>query len=100
MPVAYTLLTERKKVIRKFFDNLCPLNATEFGLFPFVRGGGGQIIIAETAPRQGHFWIISLDPEFRILFDSADYTASREEPSIVDIDKDGTYEVIIGSLDF
>ena len=100
MPVAYTLLTKGKKVIRKFYDNLGPLNATDFGLFPFVRGQGKQVIVAETAPRQGHFWIISLDPEFRILFDSADYTASREEPSIFDIDKDGTYELLIGSLDF
>jgi hypothetical protein len=34
-----------------------------------------------------------VSPEFRVVFDSGDYSAGREEFYVIDLDKDGVYEI-------
>ena len=68
-------------------------NSTEFGLFNLLGKGSKQFIVSQTVPRYGRHWVVSVSPEFRVLFDSADYGAGREEFYVIDIDKDGVYEI-------
>jgi len=68
-------------------------NSTEFGLFNLLGNDSKQFIVSQTVPRGGRHWVVSVTPEFHVLFDSADYSAGREEFYVIDIDKDGVYEI-------
>ena len=65
-------------------------NITDFGLFDLLGDGSQQVIISTTVFRGGRHWVVSLHREFRVLFDSGN---SREEFSVIDLDKDGIYEI-------
>lgn len=68
-------------------------NVTDFGLFPLLGGNSKQLIVSQTIPRGGRHWVASLSPDFHLLFDSGDYGVGRAEFSVIDIDKDGIYEI-------
>jgi len=68
-------------------------NSTEFGLFELLGNGSQQFIVSQTVPRGGRHWVVSVSPEVRVLFDSGDYGVGREEFYVIDLDKDGVYEI-------
>jgi len=68
-------------------------NSTEFGLFDLLGNGSQQFIVSQTVPRGGRHWVVSVSPEVRVLFDSGDYGVGREEFYVIDLDKDGIYEI-------
>ena len=68
-------------------------NNTEFGLFELQGNGSQQFIVSQTVPRGGRHWVVSVSPEVRVLFDSGDYGVGREEFYVIDLDKDGIYEI-------
>ena len=70
-------------------------NSTWLGLFDFLRNGSQQFIISQTVPRGGRHWVVSVSPQVRVLFDSFDYGVGREEFYVIDIDKDGVYEIVL-----
>jgi hypothetical protein len=45
--------------------------------------------------RGGRHWVASLSPTFQVLFDSGYYGVGREEFRVIDIDKDGIYEILL-----
>jgi hypothetical protein len=98
--VSYSILKKGRRTIKRFEGLDAWLTASDFGLFSFLGGNSKQLIVAQTLPRSGRFWIVRLDPEFRILLDTDEYGNFREEPYIVDIDKDGSYEIIEAIWDF
>lgn len=92
--VSYAILKKRNKSL-KVFDGVYSGagNATDFGLFPFLGKDSKQLAVSQTVPRGGRHWIIDLNSNTRVIFDSRDYEVGREEFSVVDLDKDGTYEI-------
>lgn len=91
----YAVLKRNGRVVAKFDDGSSGLrNATAFGAFPFLGGGARQLAVSLTLPRYGRHWVVDLSPARpRVVFDSSDYGVGREELSVIDLDKDGTYEI-------
>jgi hypothetical protein len=68
-------------------------NSTEFGLFDLFGNGSQQLIVSQTVPRGGRHWVVDGSSGVRVLFDSWDYSVGREEFYVIDVDKDGIYEI-------
>jgi hypothetical protein len=98
--VPYSLLKSGIRVIKTFEGEPTWLSASDFALLPLLNGTEQQLLVGQTQPRSGRFWIVSLSPKFRILLDTDEYGNFREEPTVVDLDDDGTYEFINSMWDF
>ena len=96
LEVSYAALMKNNQRLLKF-DGVYfgSGNSTEFGLFDFLGNGSQQFIVSQTVPRGGRHWVVSVSPQVRVLFDSGDYDVGREEFSVIDIDKDGVYEIVL-----
>lgn len=68
-------------------------NSTNFGLFNLLGNDSQQFIISQTVPRHGRHWVVDVSSNARVIFDSQDYNAGREEFYVIDINKDGVYEI-------
>jgi hypothetical protein len=92
--ITYLVIKQNENILSEFDSVYFPLgNATKFGLFSFLGGKEKQLAISQTVPRGGRHWLVELYPEYRVLFDSKDYEVGREDVVILDIDKDGVYEI-------
>jgi hypothetical protein len=103
MDVSYVVVKRHGKTIAKFDGVYYSMgNSAEFGLCNLLGDKARQLVIALTIPRGGRHWIVSLYPEFRVLFDSYDYGVGREleDSSAVDIDKDGVFEISLPKVSF
>lgn len=93
--VSYVLLKRNGRVLKKFDGVYFGMgNATDFGLFSFLGGEGKQLIVSQTIPRGGRHWVVNLSPDFRVVYDSGEYRVGRENLGVLDIDKDGRYEIL------
>ena len=90
----YVVLKKRGRVVAKFDGVESGVGvATMFGAFDFL-GGARQLAVSLTVPRGGRHWVVDLSSASpRVVFDSFDYGVGREELSVIDLDKDGTYEL-------
>ena len=94
--VSYAVLTKNKRRLLKFDGMYFGAgNNTEFGLFDLLGQKSQQIIVSQTVPRGGRHWVVSVSPDVRVLFDSWDFDVGREEFYVIDIDKDGVYEIVL-----
>ncbi len=94
--VSYAVLKKKNKILYTF-DGVyfgAAGNATDFGLFPFLGKETKQLAVSQTIPRNGRHWIVDLSSEARVIFDSQDYGIGREEFSVIDLDKDGAFEIL------
>ena len=92
--VSYAVLKKKGQVLARFQGVFSGYgNATEFGLFPFLGGETKQLVVSQTIPRGGRHWIVVLSPHFQVIYDSAEYGLGREDITVVDVDKDGVYEI-------
>ena len=92
--ISYGALKNNGRVLAKFEGvYFGGGNATDFGLFSFLGGGTKQLAVSQTVPRGGRHWVVDLSSDGRVIFDSGDYGVGREEFSVIDIDKDGVYEI-------
>jgi hypothetical protein len=98
--VPYSILKKGKRIIKKFTSGDIDMMSAEFGLFNFLGGEDKQLLVGQTRSRNGRFWIVRLNPHFRILLDTDEYVNAREEPWVEDVDKDGIYEIKIITWDF
>jgi hypothetical protein len=93
--VSYALLKRNGKVLARFDGIYFGLgNATDFGLFSFLDGKAKQLVVSQTIPRGGRHWVVDLSPGFRVVYDSGKYQVGREDLGVLDIDKDGSYEIL------
>jgi hypothetical protein len=93
--VSYALLKKKGKVLAKFDGVYFGVgNATDFGLFSFLGGEAKQLVVSQTIPRGGRHWVVNLSPDFRVVYDSGDYRVGREDLGVLDIDKDGRFEIL------
>lgn len=94
LDATYAVLRRKGRVLLTFDGVVYGAgNATDFGLFSFLGGETKQLAVSLTAPRLGRHWAVELSPRPRVLFDSYDYEVGREEFAVVDVDKDGVYEI-------
>jgi hypothetical protein len=99
--VSYAILKKNGKVLAKFEGIYFGLgNATDFGLFSFLGGEAKQLAVSQTIPRGGRHWVVDLSSDGRVIFDSGDYGVGREEFGVMDIDKDGVYEISLPVTEF
>lgn len=92
--VSYAALKQRGRVVAEFEGPIHPMgNMNDFGLFPLLGGQTRQLIVAQIVPRGGRHWIVSLSPDFRVIYDSATYDVGREDMRVLDLDNDGVYEI-------
>ena len=101
--VSYAVLKRDGKAIAKFDGITHPLgNSTEFGLFDLLGDKSQQLIVSLSVPRGGNQWVVSLYPEFRVLFDGNDYGVGRESGDWfpLDLDKDGVFEISLPKVSF
>ena len=94
--VSYAVLMKNNRRLLKFHGvYFGEGNDTQFGLFDLLGQDAEQIIVSQTVPRGGRHWVVRVSPSVRVLFDSWDYGFTREEFSVIDIDKDGVYEIVL-----
>jgi hypothetical protein len=99
--VSYAVLKKKNKVLDTFDGVYFGAgNATNFGLFPFLGKETKQLTVSQTIPRGGRHWVVELSSEARVISDSKDYGIGREEFSVIDIDKDGVYEISLPITEF
>jgi hypothetical protein len=92
--VSYAVLQKNGRTIATFDGVYFGAgNATDFGLISFLGTDTKQFIISQTIPRSGRHWVVSVSPEYRILFDSREFGVGREEVIVADIDGDGVREI-------
>lgn len=90
--LSYAVLKKGESVVATFDRLRHPMgNATMFGLFPFLGGENKQLIVEQSVPRNWSHWIVNLDPDFKLIFDSRKWAVDGELVS-VDVDHDGTFE--------
>jgi hypothetical protein len=77
-------------------------NQLRFGLYPLLGGSETQLLVSQDLPRGGAQWIARLSPKFKVIFDGQQWGVGREgdDMRIVDLDHDGTYEIIVPITDF
>ena len=93
---SYAVVKRNGRTLARFDGPLHPAgNQVDFGLFDLLRQKSEELIISVTIPRGGRHWVVSLQPTFRILFDSREFGVGREEFYVVDIDKDGVSEICL-----
>ena len=92
----HVVVRRNGKTIAEFDGVYHPVgNLADFGLVDLLGNKSEQLIVSLTISRGGRHLVVSLDPEFRVLFDSGDFDVGRETVSIVDIDKDGVQEICL-----
>lgn len=92
---SYVVLKRKGRVVAKFDGVEYGAGvATMFGAFNFLGGRARQLAVSLTVPRGGRHRVVDLSSASpRVIFDSLDYGVGREELSVIDLDKDGTYEL-------
>jgi hypothetical protein len=78
---------------------------TRFGIFSLLGGNTKQLVIEQSSGGAhccNSWWAYDLYPEFRLAFRSDSYSISDDwgEASVIDIDKDGIFELIFSSNGF
>ncbi len=98
--VSYAVLKKKNKVLDTFDGVYFGAgNATNFGLFSFL-GKEKQLAVSQTIPRGGRHWVVDLSGDARVIFDSGNYRVGREEFYVIDIDKNGIYEITLPITEF
>ena len=93
------VLSKKGKTLARFEGTIHSLgNSMSFGLYPFLGGSEKQLLVIDESPRSDREWIVGLTPKFEIMFDAADYNVQGGHLRLVDIDKDGVYELLYGKF--
>ena len=91
--IEYAVLRHNGRVVAKFDSPIDQLSEVRFALFSFLGNDAKQLIIEQTSNKFWRYWIVSLQPEFRIIYDSSKYDVVYELRAS-DIDSDGKLEII------
>ena len=99
--VSFAELRHNSTTVASFDGTYHPMgNETEFGMFNLL-GDKSQLVVEETVWKGGRHWIYDLSGKrARLIFDSADWGASREDFGLLDLNSDGQIEVIKRLTDF
>jgi hypothetical protein len=96
----YGVLRKRDKIIAQFDGIYHPAGTSiRFGLVPLLGEKAKQLIVEQATHRNWRYWVVNLDHDARITFDSGKYPVGQDL-RIFDIDGDGKEELILSSLTF
>ncbi len=100
--VLYAALKKNEKPLRKLDGNVYfgAGNSIDFGLFSFLNAESKQLLVSQQIPRRGAHWVVDVSSDGRVIFDSKKYEVGREEFQVCDIDRDGTYEILLPVVSF
>jgi len=99
----YARLTRKGRILLRFDGLIGGVgNSIEFGLFSFLRASEKQLLVSQDTFRGGKQWIVRLRRSPRILYDGHAWATGREidDMSVIDLDGDGKYEVIVPTCIF
>lgn len=91
--IEYAVLRHNGREVAKFDSSIDQLSEIRFGLFSFLGKDDKQLIVEQTSDKLWRYWIVSLQPEFRILYDSKKYDVVFEL-RVADLDGNGNQEII------
>ncbi len=91
--IEYAVLRRNGRVVAKFDSPIDQLSEVRFGLFSFLGNDAKQVVIEQTSNKFWRYWIVSLQPEFKVIYDSNKYDVVYEL-RVIDIDSDGKLEII------
>ncbi|HEX5703781.1 MAG TPA: hypothetical protein VFX97_11320 [Pyrinomonadaceae bacterium] len=102
--VSYAVLKRNRRVLARFDGDIYfgAGNAVRFGLVSILGGPTKQAVISQDIFRGGAQWIVNLAGKPRIIFNGMHWSVGREgdDMTIVDLDGDGVFEVIVPITDF
>ena len=99
--VSYAALLKSDHTLFKFHGlYFVEGNSTDFGLCNLLGVDSQQLIVSQAVPRGGRHWVVDASPDARVIFDSADYSPVREQFYVIDLDKDGVYEISLALTAF
>lgn len=90
--IEYAVLRHNGRLVAKFDSPIDQLSEVRFGLFSFL-GDDKQLVVEQTSNKFWRYWIISLQPEYRVIYDSSKYDVVYEL-RVSDMDSDGKLEII------
>jgi hypothetical protein len=91
--IEYAELRRGGRTIAGFDSSVDQLSEIRFGLVSFLEHDTKQLIVEQTSDRFWRYWIVSLKPEFMVIYDSGKYNIAFELRA-ADIDGDGQLEII------
>ncbi len=91
--IEYAVLRHNGRVVAKFDSPLDQLSEVRFGLFSFLGNDAKQLVIEQTSNKFWRYWIVSLQPEFKVIYDSNKHDVVYEL-RVSDLDRDGKLEII------
>jgi hypothetical protein len=92
--VSYAVLKKKGKTVAVIDKIQASVgNDTKFGTFPLLKDKEKQLIIEQTSNRWWEYWIADVSLNFRLIYDSTKYRVGHDLAAL-DINKDGTYELI------
>lgn len=95
-PISFAVLKQQGKVLITFDSVSHPLGtATDFALVSLLNGSHKELVISQTIPRGGRHWVVSFDPEPKVVFDSRDFQLGGEELFFGDLNQDRIAELSI-----
>jgi len=97
--IEYAVLRRKGKVVAQFDSSLDRLTRVRFGLFAFLGHKYSQLVIEQSSEKFWRYWVVSLEPDFRVIYDSGKYDLVYEL-RVTDVDGDGYSEIVqnLGSL--
>jgi hypothetical protein len=93
LDIDYAVLRSHGRTIARFDSIDDPISEIRFGLFSFLGGGDQQFVVEQTSNKWWRYWIVSLEPRFKIVYDSGPYPTAYEL-RVADLDHDGQMEIL------
>lgn len=91
----FGILKRKGKIIAKFDGLEHPLGTEiRFGLIPLFSPNSNLLVVEQAAPRDWRYWVVNLDENGRVIFDSGDYPVGQDL-RIFDADGDDKDELIL-----
>jgi hypothetical protein len=91
--IEYAVLRRNGRIVATFDTPIDQLSEVRFGLFSFLGNEAKQLVVEQTSNKFWRYWIVSLQPTFRVIYDSNKYSVVYEL-RVSDIDSDGKLEII------
>lgn len=91
--IEYAVLRRNGRVVAKFDSPIDQISEVRFGLFSLLGNDAKQLVIEQTSNKFWRYWIVSLQPQFKVIYDSSKYDVVYEL-RVDDIDSDGKLEII------
>lgn len=91
--IEYAVLRRNSRIVATFDSPIDQLSEMRFGLFSFLSDGAKQIVVEQTSNKFWRYWIVSLQPHFKVVYDSNNYDVVFEL-RVADIDNDVKQELL------